>query len=165
MRQWGRPPVSESPARRWLGSWRQPIASHSGVGHHLPVSRLLMRSRDRLPTGRRVLDVYRHGIGAGVAETAAAWTTMGAGPGAVVPIALGHVQTEGERFGLYDAAFGNTVRTIVSVSLFVIALTAFARTEDRTRALRSGYQSHIAKPVDSAELIATIAALIGRRPH
>ena len=46
-----------------------------------------------------------------------------------------------------------------------IALTAFARTEDRTRALRSGYQSHIAKPVDSAELIATIAALIGRRPH
>ncbi len=40
-----------------------------------------------------------------------------------------------------------------------IALTAFARSEDRTRALLAGFQSHVAKPVDVAELIATVAAL------
>ncbi len=43
------------------------------------------------------------------------------------------------------------------------ALTAFARPEDRTRALRAGYQSHIAKPVDSAELAAVVASLAIRR--
>ena len=43
-----------------------------------------------------------------------------------------------------------------------IALTAFARTEDRTRALLAGFVAHVAKPVESAELIATIAAVTGR---
>jgi PAS domain S-box-containing protein len=39
-----------------------------------------------------------------------------------------------------------------------IALTAYARTEDRTRAFRAGYQAHLAKPVEPAELLATIAS-------
>jgi CheY-like chemotaxis protein len=42
------------------------------------------------------------------------------------------------------------------------ALTAFARSEDRTRALMSGYQAHVAKPVEPAELVATIVSLTGR---
>jgi CheY-like chemotaxis protein len=42
------------------------------------------------------------------------------------------------------------------------ALTAFARTEDRTRALMAGYQTHVAKPVEPAELIAAVASLVGR---
>jgi PAS domain S-box-containing protein len=43
-----------------------------------------------------------------------------------------------------------------------IALTAYARTEDRMRALRAGYQMHIVKPVELAELVAVMASLIGR---
>jgi PAS domain S-box-containing protein len=39
-----------------------------------------------------------------------------------------------------------------------IALTAYARSEDRTKALRAGYQAHIAKPVEPAELVASIAS-------
>jgi len=39
-----------------------------------------------------------------------------------------------------------------------VALTAFARSEDRTRALRAGYQTHLAKPIESTELIATVAS-------
>ncbi|HEY3968400.1 MAG TPA: PAS domain S-box protein [Planctomycetaceae bacterium] len=42
------------------------------------------------------------------------------------------------------------------------ALTAFARSEDRTRALLAGYQTHVVKPVDPSELIAVVAALAGR---
>jgi CheY-like chemotaxis protein len=42
------------------------------------------------------------------------------------------------------------------------ALTAFARTEDRKRALLAGFQTHIAKPVDPAELMAAVASLAGR---
>jgi signal transduction histidine kinase/ActR/RegA family two-component response regulator len=43
-----------------------------------------------------------------------------------------------------------------------IALTAFARPEDRTRALLAGYQVHVAKPVQPHELVLTIASLTGR---
>jgi PAS domain S-box-containing protein len=43
-----------------------------------------------------------------------------------------------------------------------VALTAYARTEDRTRALLAGFQSHVAKPAEPDELIATIASLAGR---
>ncbi len=43
-----------------------------------------------------------------------------------------------------------------------IALTAFARSEDRTRAMREGYLVHISKPVDPSELVATVANVAGR---
>jgi CheY-like chemotaxis protein/two-component sensor histidine kinase len=43
-----------------------------------------------------------------------------------------------------------------------LALTAFARAEDRVRALDSGYQAHVAKPVQSAELLAAVATLVDR---
>ncbi len=43
-----------------------------------------------------------------------------------------------------------------------IALTAYARSEDRIQALRSGFQMHIAKPVEPSELIAVVANLTGR---
>jgi CheY-like chemotaxis protein len=42
------------------------------------------------------------------------------------------------------------------------ALTAYARSEDRLRALRAGYQVHLAKPVEPAELAAVVASLAGR---
>ena len=43
-----------------------------------------------------------------------------------------------------------------------LALTAFARAEDRKRSLIAGYQAHLAKPFDVGELILVIAGLVGR---
>jgi PAS domain S-box-containing protein len=43
-----------------------------------------------------------------------------------------------------------------------IALTAFAGAADRQKALQAGFQLHLTKPVDPAELSAAIATLIGR---
>jgi PAS domain S-box-containing protein len=40
-----------------------------------------------------------------------------------------------------------------------VALTAYARMEDRMLAFRAGYQAHIAKPVEPTELVATIVDL------
>jgi CheY-like chemotaxis protein len=40
-----------------------------------------------------------------------------------------------------------------------IALTAYARSEDRLRALQAGFQMHVPKPVDEEELTIVIAAL------
>lgn len=41
-----------------------------------------------------------------------------------------------------------------------IALTAYASAADRTRALAAGYQAHVGKPFDPAELVATVASLL-----
>ena len=42
------------------------------------------------------------------------------------------------------------------------ALTAYARAEDRVKAVLAGFQMHLAKPVEPAELIVTVASLSGR---
>jgi CheY-like chemotaxis protein len=47
-------------------------------------------------------------------------------------------------------------------SLPAIALTAYARTEDRTRAILAGFQAHVAKPVEPDELVIVVAGLGGR---
>ncbi|WP_267923179.1 hypothetical protein [Nostoc mirabile] len=43
-----------------------------------------------------------------------------------------------------------------------MALTAYARAEDRTQALLAGFQLHVPKPVNPAELAAIVANLTGR---
>jgi CheY-like chemotaxis protein len=42
------------------------------------------------------------------------------------------------------------------------ALTAFARSEDRTKALQTGFEMHLAKPVDPGELVASVGTLVRR---
>lgn len=41
-----------------------------------------------------------------------------------------------------------------------VALTAYARADDRKRALMAGYQMHISKPVEPSELIAVVSSLV-----
>ena len=48
-----------------------------------------------------------------------------------------------------------------SKTLPAIALTAFVQIEDRRRALQSGFQIHMAKPIDPHHLVGTIASLVG----
>jgi CheY-like chemotaxis protein len=43
-----------------------------------------------------------------------------------------------------------------------VALTAYARLEDRLQALQAGYQTHLAKPVEEDELLTVVASLFGR---
>jgi CheY-like chemotaxis protein len=44
-------------------------------------------------------------------------------------------------------------------SIPAVALTAYARVEDRIRALTAGFQMHVPKPVDPVELVAVVANL------
>ncbi|MGK5027602.1 ATP-binding protein [Janthinobacterium sp. RB2R34] len=52
-----------------------------------------------------------------------------------------------------------------SGKLSTVALTAFARPEDRQRALGSGFQAYLVKPLDPAELLATVARLAAGRKN
>ncbi len=57
-------------------------------------------------------------------------------------------------------AFIQKVRALAAGAggLPAIALTAYARTEDRTRALLAGFQNHVPKPVEPLELLAVVAS-------
>jgi ATP-binding cassette subfamily B protein len=57
-------------------------------------------------------------------------------------------------------------RTALSERMPAIALTGHVQPEDRMRALLSGFQLHLAKPVEPRELFAAIASLLDSRgPH
>jgi CheY-like chemotaxis protein len=49
-------------------------------------------------------------------------------------------------------------------TLPAIAVSAYAREEDRIRALSAGFQMHLAKPFEPAELVAAVARVAGDRP-
>lgn len=51
----------------------------------------------------------------------------------------------------------------VTRDLPALALTAFARPEDRERALLAGYHAHLAKPTEPSELVAMVVSLSGQR--
>jgi CheY-like chemotaxis protein/anti-sigma regulatory factor (Ser/Thr protein kinase) len=46
--------------------------------------------------------------------------------------------------------------------VMAVALTAYARSEDRTRAMLAGFQTHVAKPVEPTEIVAAVASLASR---
>jgi CheY-like chemotaxis protein len=48
-------------------------------------------------------------------------------------------------------------------SLPAVAITSFARTEDRARALTAGYDDHLAKPIEPWQLVRTVARLAQSR--
>jgi CheY-like chemotaxis protein len=47
--------------------------------------------------------------------------------------------------------------------LVAIAVTGYARTIDRQRAMTAGFDAHLAKPVDPDDLVATVASLVAAR--
>ncbi len=50
-------------------------------------------------------------------------------------------------------------------ALPAIALTAFARSEDRLRARESGFLDHVPKPIEPSELVATIERVCSASKH
>lgn len=70
--------------------------------------------------------------------------------------------------GMPDADGYQLIRTIRASEpkgdhLPALALTAFARSEDRKRAMLAGYDAHLAKPFDVAEFLLMIARLVNRK--
>jgi CheY-like chemotaxis protein len=51
----------------------------------------------------------------------------------------------------------------ISKRIPAIALTALAQSKDRLQALAAGFQMHIAKPVEPAELMIVLTNLVGKQ--
>ena len=76
----------------------------------------------------------------------------------VLVVDLGMPVMDGFEFIARVRASSNPAVRVVPAA----ALTAFARSDDRTKALRSGFEMHLAKPVDPGELVASVATLARR---
>jgi CheY-like chemotaxis protein len=58
-------------------------------------------------------------------------------------------------------ALGRAMKSHPRRPRVLLALTAYARAEDRRAALAAGFDGHAAKPIQPAELVATLAQLVG----
>jgi PAS domain S-box-containing protein len=70
--------------------------------------------------------------------------------------------------GVDGYEFIRRVRSLASDSggtIPAVALTAYARFEDRLKALRAGYEMHVPKPVELSELVTVIQSLVRRHPR
>ena len=70
---------------------------------------------------------------------------------------VGMPDVDGYEFIRRIREFERPLRTKVPA----VALTAFARIEDRVKSLAAGYQMHVAKPVEPGELLTIVASLSG----
>jgi signal transduction histidine kinase/CheY-like chemotaxis protein len=64
---------------------------------------------------------------------------------------------EEDGYGLIRRVRASSAPHLASIP--AVALTAFARAEDRQQALQAGFQLHLAKPIDARSLVAAVANL------
>ena len=107
------------------------------------LAELLSASGARVSTARSVEEALRH---------------LDTDPPSVLVSDLGMPQVDG--FQLIDQVRRH--RNPIVRRMPAAALTAYARSDDRMKALRAGFQIHLAKPIDPAELVTTVAALAKR---
>jgi signal transduction histidine kinase/ActR/RegA family two-component response regulator len=113
--------------------------------------------QDALDLLRLVLETAGASVVAFSSPVIALEQLAAARPDAVI-VDIGMPEMDGFAFiGRLRASADPAVRNLPAA-----ALTAFARSEDRTKALRSGFEMHLAKPVDPGELVAAVATLVRR---
>jgi signal transduction histidine kinase/CheY-like chemotaxis protein len=96
--------------------------------------------------------VVLEGDGARVTTAKSAQEALGApGPFDVIVSDIGMAEVDG-----YAFMRSMRSRPDAGARIPAIALTAYARAEDADRAVRAGYQEHLAKPVDPRELVETV---------
>ena len=151
------PLVAATAADRSAVLQRRSAAAKAGQPVHVPLHGIHVLVVQRDPDGRAVLVVILQQRGAAVTEAAPGDEALEAvrlrRPDVIVADADA---PGGDAFVLVQRLRREPDAAIRSIP--AIAVTAYARSEDRTAALAAGFQAHLAKPVNEAELCATVAA-------
>lgn len=143
----------------------EPPSSGVCAGRALEGLRILVVEDD--DDARELVGIILSGAGAVVecaASAAEGYRILGVTPAQLLVSDIGMPDEDGyslmRRIRALECSQGGDIPSI--------ALSAFTRPEDRMRALRAGFTTHIAKPVHPSQLVsalATLAALIGHRPQ
>ncbi|MDI1475252.1 ATP-binding protein [Polyangium sp. y55x31] len=125
-------------------------------GHDLSGARVLVV--DDEPDTRDVVQRILEEHGAEVVAAASAEEALGLVEARSIDVLVSDLGMPGmDGFALIREL--RSARRLDPSRLPAVALTAFVRTEDRRRALASGYQAHIEKPIEPMELVAAVGAL------
>lgn len=143
---------------------RRPIASHEAVEFSCPpeLTGLRVLAIDDEMDARELLAVVLKSCGSEVTTVATAGEAIAAVKRLRPDILISDIEMPGED----GYSLIRNVRALTREEggqTPAIALTAHARLEDRLRALSAGYQMHVAKPVEPAELVVVIASLAVRK--
>jgi PAS domain S-box-containing protein len=140
-----------------------PAATESGGGAEKSVSlrdiRLLVVDDD--PEGLELASLVLVNAGAEVRTAASVADAMATLEGWAPDVLVTDLEMPGEDgFSLLSRARRAT--TAGGRRLPALALTAYGRSDDRVRVLAAGFNLHLAKPADPAELVLSVASLVGR---
>jgi PAS domain S-box-containing protein len=118
---------------------------------------------DDEPDGRALLGRLMRDAGATVHEADAAAAGMAVLQGTAIDLILSDIgmpEMDGFEFIRRVRALGDPRKRATPA----IAVTAYARQEDRERCMAAGFQRHVAKPYSFPELVSAIALLLESRP-
>jgi CheY-like chemotaxis protein/anti-sigma regulatory factor (Ser/Thr protein kinase) len=146
-------PVETAPSR--LGGPERPEPASDTAGPDISLHDLTVLVVEDDPDSRDLIERWLGARGAQVASSASAAHALEMLPTVrpdVLVCDIGLPDMDGyefiQRVRAMEPGKGATIPAV--------AVTAFARPEDRTRALRAGYQAHVAKPVRPVDLIAIV---------
>jgi PAS domain S-box-containing protein len=157
-------PLAAQPRRREAEERPHPAARDTLPAHDCP---------ERLD-GLRVLVVddeqdARELLAAGLGQCGAEVVTASSAPEALGALAGGKFDALISDIGMPGEDGYELIRRVRALpadaggGIPAVALTAYARTEDRLSAMRAGFEMHVSKPVELKELIVVIANLARRR--
>lgn len=143
--------------RAWVPAVHEPVSA-APLAPDLLTGVSVLVVDDETDTRDLVAEVLTQS-GAAVRSAASAsegWTLLRQWMPDVIVSDIGMPDDDGYRFIERVRAEGNRIPAA--------ALTAYARSGDRLKALEAGFQAHLPKPAEPAELVMTVASLIGRQP-
>jgi len=138
-----------------------PMARAAGVGVQPNLSGIRVLLVDDEPDTRALLRTVLEGCGAEVRDANSADDGMKEATDwspSIVVSDIGMPGTDGYDFMRMFREWERKRGTWIPA----VALTAYARAEDRVRALAAGYQVHVAKPIDPVEFTMVVAGQLAR---
>jgi signal transduction histidine kinase/CheY-like chemotaxis protein len=139
-----------------------PAASPLDAAHRLDGRRVLVV--DDEPESRDLLAHVLQHAGAQVATAGSAVEAWAMLQSDAPDVLVSDIEMPGEDgYTLIRRARG--LSTVQMRRMVAVAVTAHARPKDRVRALQAGYQWHLPKPLEPAELVSVIASLLTSADH
>ncbi len=111
---------------------------------------------------RDLVATVLEGAGATVLQAASAAAAMKTIAGTTVEVIVSDIGMPGEDGYMFLQRLRATGASPSARGLPALALTAYARGEDRDKALAAGFQEHVAKPIEPTSLIEVLAGLVRR---
>jgi signal transduction histidine kinase/DNA-binding response OmpR family regulator len=129
------------------------------AGERLDGVRVLVVEDD--PDARELIRLFLAQVGAVVVSVESVGEALAAMAGGTPDVVVADIAMPGED----GYALLRRLRALppgAGAEIPVVAVTAYARNEDRTRTAAAGFAAHLTKPIDPAELVDAIGRLAGR---